>query len=517
MPSPRPSSPRATALSAVADLVGGVLSSPPQAPVPVVEGVSLSSQDIRPGDLYAALPGANAHGASYAAAAAGAGAVAVLTDEAGARLLLDQGLDLPVVTVADPRSHVGAVASLVYGTRDLPVRMLGVTGTNGKTTTAYLISSALTALGHATGLIGTVETRIGDERIKSVRTTPEATVLHSLLAVMAERSVGWCVMEVSSHALSQHRVDGVVYDVALFTNLSQDHLDFHPTMRDYFLAKASLFTPERARRGVVCVDDEWGQELATLASIPVTTLTSRSDVTADWRMVAGGEPAEFTLTDGRRSLSLRSALPGDFNRVNTAMAALALLEAGVEPDQAQEALSADPHVPGRMEPVVVEGRADLPLVVVDYAHTPEAVAAALAALRPTTAGSLVVVLGAGGDRDRGKRPAMGRAAARTADVVVVTDDNPRSEEPAAIRSAILAGAREAGTAAELYDVGGRAAAVEQAIGLAHDGGPGSVVAIVGKGHETGQEVAGTVHPFDDRAEARRALEALAAHVPGGSR
>ncbi len=504
-------------MSVVADVVGGELTLDGAGSEVLVRGVSLSSADVCGGDLYAALPGANAHGAAYAAAAAEAGAVAVLTDAVGAGILTEQGVALPRILVEDPRSHVGAAASLVYGTADLPLRLFGVTGTNGKTTTAYLVSSALTALGHVTGLIGTVETRIADERVKSVRTTPEATVLHALLAVMAERGVDSCVMEVSSHALSQHRVDGVVYDVALFTNLSQDHLDFHHTMREYFLAKASLFTPERSRRGIVCVDDEWGRELASVATVPVTTLTSRPDLEADWRMLPGPEPADLEITDGETSLSLRSALPGDFNRVNTAMAALALLASGAPAHEAQSALLADPHVPGRMERVVVEGCEALPLVVVDYAHTPEAVGAALKALRPATDGALVVVLGAGGDRDRGKRAAMGRAAAQAADIVVVTDDNPRSEEPGAIRAAVLAGAREAGTAAELHDVQGRAEAIQAGIRRAQTAGQGSVVAIVGKGHETGQEVAGTVYPFDDREEARRALLALAGLPYGGAR
>ncbi|KRF25297.1 MULTISPECIES: UDP-N-acetylmuramoyl-L-alanyl-D-glutamate--2,6-diaminopimelate ligase [unclassified Phycicoccus] len=527
MSSPRPSSPHAT-LAAVASLVDGELAGADR----VVTGVTLSSQDVVEGDLYAALPGANTHGARYAAGARDAGAVAVLTDAEGAAALAAEGLDLPRVVVEDPRSHVGQVASLVYGTVDLPLQMYGVTGTNGKTTTAYLVNSALIALGHTTGLIGTVETRIGDERIKSVRTTPEATVLHALLAVMTERGIDSCVMEVSSHALSQHRVDGVVYDIALFTNLSQDHLDFHPTMRDYFLAKADLFTPQRSRTGIVCVDDEWGRELAaTISTVPVTTVTSLADVDADWRLVAGEEdPATFTLSDGSTALHLRSALPGDFNRVNTAMAALALLAAGIPADDAERALLVDPHVPGRMERVVVEpaegpatgpGSADLPLVVVDYAHTPDAVAAALKALRPATSGRLVVVLGAGGDRDRGKRAAMGRAAAEGADLVVVTDDNPRSEVPGAIRAAVLDGARAAGTAAELRDVEGRASAIAQAVRAAHEAGPGSVVAVVGKGHETGQEIAGTVHPFDDRDEARRALDSLLDQTPhdpdGGAR
>jgi UDP-N-acetylmuramoyl-L-alanyl-D-glutamate--2,6-diaminopimelate ligase len=504
VPTPRPTSVPATPLSDVATLVGGRLEG---ADVPVT-GVTLSSQDVASGDLYAALPGANTHGATYAAQAADAGAIAVLTDAAGAGLLDRDGVTLPRVVVGSPREVVGAAASRLYATTDLPMTLYGITGTNGKTTTAYLVHSALAALGRTAGLIGTVETRIGDERIKSVRTTPEATVLHALLAVMAERDLDACVMEVSSHALSQHRVDGVVYDVALFTNLSQDHLDFHPTMRDYFLAKASLFTPERARRGVVCVDDEWGRELAASATVPVTTLSSTPAVTADWQVLPGAEPADLVLSDGATRLALRSALPGDFNRVNTAMAALALLTTGTGVDDTQRALLADPHVPGRMERVTVDAPDDagLPLVVVDYAHTPDAVEAALRALRPSTTGALVVVLGAGGDRDRGKRQAMGRAAAVGADVVVVTDDNPRTEDPAAIRAAVLAGAREAGSPAILHDVHDRAAAIRTAVLAAHAAGAGSAVAVVGKGHETGQEVAGTVHPFDDRDEARRALE-----------
>jgi UDP-N-acetylmuramoyl-L-alanyl-D-glutamate--2,6-diaminopimelate ligase len=409
---------------------------------------------------------------------------------------------------------VGRLAAHLYGTTELPLRMFGITGTNGKTTTAYLVNSALVALGHNTGLVGTVETRIGDERVTSLRTTPEATVLHALLALMAERGIDTCVMEVSSHALAQHRVDGVVYDVALFTNLSQDHLDFHPTMRDYFLAKASLFTPERARQGIVCVDDEWGAELAQLAGIPVVTVSS-TDREATYRVeVDAADHSAFTVTGMGVTLSLRSALPGDFNVMNTAMAALALLVSGTDPDRVESALGADPHVPGRMERVLVEGREDLPLVVVDYAHTPDAVSAALQALRPATTGRLVVVLGAGGDRDRGKRAAMGAAAAQHADEVFVTDDNPRSEDPAMIRAAVLAGAREVGGHATLHDVAGRAAAIRAAVASAHASGPGSVVAVVGKGHENGQEVAGTVHAFDDREEVGQALEALPTRAAG---
>jgi UDP-N-acetylmuramoyl-L-alanyl-D-glutamate--2,6-diaminopimelate ligase len=261
----------------------------------------------------------------------------------------------------------------------------------------------------------------------------------------------------------------------------------------------------------VCVDDAWGQELVGLASVPVTSVTSRPDVEADWRLVPdGANPLGFTLTDGSTSLTLQSALPGDFNRVNTALAALALLALGVPSGQVELACAAPPRVPGRMEPVALEDGQGLPRAVVDYAHTPDAVASALRALRPTTTGALVVVLGAGGDRDRGKRAAMGRAAAENADIVFVTDDNPRTEDPAAIRRAVLEGAREAVPAAELHEVGDRSAAIAQALeaAVAAGAGAGSTVAVVGKGHETGQDVAGTIHPFDDREEVRKALQQL---------
>ena len=494
-------------LAAIARRVGAAA----PAPEVIVTGVTLNSREVQPGDLYAGLPGANAHGASYARGAVEAGAVAVITDADGRAILAEEGVTVPVVVVEQPRSVLGSVAALVYGTEHLRLALVGITGTNGKTTTAYLLASALEALHRHTGLIGTVETRIGDERIKSVRTTPEATDLHALLAVMDQRGTDVCVMEVSSHALAQHRVDGVVYDIALFTNLSQDHLDYHGTMREYFEAKASLFTPERARQGVVCVDDAWGRELVARSGIPVTTVASSPGVPADWRIEPRtSDPGAFTLTGRGVVLPLRSALPGDFNRANTALAAVALLQIGVPPEEAARAVLTDPHVPGRMERVALDSSApgDTPLAVVDYAHTPDAVAAALAALRPATAGALVVVLGAGGDRDRGKRAEMGAAAARGADVVFVTDDNPRTEDPAAIRAAVLAGASAAGTKAVLRDVGSRADAIREAVAAAVGAGPGSTVAVVGKGHETGQEVAGTVHPFDDREELRRALEQI---------
>lgn len=529
MPFPRPEGQPALPLRAAADAAGpDARLERDDAGETAVTGVSLATSTMRPGDLWAALQGAKAHGAQFAEQALAAGAAAVITDEAGVALLEEAGVALPRIVCPDPRARLGRVSAAVYGTSAPRLRLFGITGTNGKTTTAYLLDSALRALGHETGLIGTIETRVGPERITSVRTTPETTDLHALLKVMDERGVDDCVMEVSSHALELHRVDAVTYDVAIFTNLSQDHLDFHGTMDAYFAAKARLFTPEHSRVGVVCVDDAWGQRLAATATVPVTTVTSQAGVRADWHV--GGDPAEhdFTLTpapgtpgDGA-TLHLRSALPGDFNRVNTALAAVALVVAGHPEREVAGAVLTPPTVPGRME-IVEAAAAEAgpgagPRVrgVVDYAHSPDAVAAALAALRPQTPGRLVAVLGAGGARDQGKRPGMGRAAAAHADVVVVTDDNPRDEDPAAIREAVAAGAGDGPAAVEV--VPGREAAIRHAVALARAGGPGSLVALLGKGHEQGQEVAGVISPFDDRDELRAALrdEDGAAPVPPGT-
>ena len=412
----------------------------------------------------------------------------MLTDPDGAARLADD-LAVAVLSVPDPRAVLGAVAAVVYGHPADALRMIGVTGTNGKTTTAYLLESALRGLGARTGLIGTVETRIGDERVASQRTTPEAPDLHAILAVMREAGTDSVVMEVSSHALAQHRVDGVVYDIALFTNLSQDHLDYHAGMGDYFEAKAQLFTP---------------------------ALSSRRN--ADWTLNTDDAPSLTLLGPGGERLVLPCHLPGTFNLVNTAMAAVALLQLGYAAPDVERAMAREPVVPGRMERV--QGGPEDPRCVVDYAHTPEAVDAALAALRPSTPGRLVVVLGAGGDRDTLKRSAMGAAGARWADDLIVTDDNPRSEDPASIREQVLAGARvvappgteetpQARAQSLFSSDAGRAAHIARAVALARAQGRAAdnTVVVLGKGHETGQDIGGIVHPFDDR-------DALAAALRG---
>ncbi len=471
----------------------------------LVTGVTHDSRQVRPGDLYMALPGAVTHGARFAAAAAEAGAAAIMTDDEGLGLAGDVGV--PVLRLAAPRARLGDIAATVYGHPARDLLMLGVTGTNGKTTTTYLLESGLRAAGHTTGLIGTVETRVGDERVASVRTTPEATDVHALLAVMRERGVTACAMEVSSHAMVFGRVDGVVFGVAGFTNLSQDHLDFHADLDDYFAAKARLFTPEHARRAVVVTGDEYGRRLAASTPLPVVTV-SLGD--ADWRVEHLGEGAVLAGPDGEK-LELRVPIPGAFNVANAALALTMLVVAGIDGATAADGVAACPGVPGRMERVLGSdaGAADgadaaAPVAVVDFAHTPDAIDNVLQALHPR--GRLIAVVGAGGDRDRDKRPLMGAAAARGADVVVVTDDNPRSEDAAAVRAAVVAGAQavpDAERAGEILEVGGRREAVRAALRSAR--GPDDTVVVLGKGHEQGQEIAGVVHPFDDRDVLREEL------------
>jgi UDP-N-acetylmuramoyl-L-alanyl-D-glutamate--2,6-diaminopimelate ligase len=473
-----------------------------------VRGVTLASAEVRPGDLYAALPGARTHGIQYVADAVSRGAVAVLTDPTGRDAAVATGL--PVCVVADPRAGLGAVADRVYGAPSGRLTVIGITGTNGKTTTAYLVEAGLAAAGLGTGLIGTVQTRtrgLDDAgrptvtEIPSVRTTPEAPALHALLASMAAAGVSAVVMEVSSHALVMGRVGGVRFAAAGFTNLGRDHLDFHADFEDYFQAKARLFDG-RAAREVVTVDDDAGRRLADLRPDAGTvSIDGPGDWTASDVAAAPGGGSTFTLhgPDGAR-WPARVRLPGRFNVAN-AVLAVALLDAvGVPVEAALEGI-ADTVVPGRMEPV----DAGQPFVaVVDYAHTPDAVATALTALRAATTGRLITVLGCGGDRDPGKRAAMGTSAALLSDVLVVTDDNPRSEDPAVIRAAMLAGVSDVPEAdrAQVHEIGDRRTAIATAVALA---GPGDTLLVAGKGHETGQEVAGTVHPFDDRTVLREVL------------
>jgi UDP-N-acetylmuramoyl-L-alanyl-D-glutamate--2,6-diaminopimelate ligase len=502
---PRPAGIRPLSLAELADLVGPPVQGDPAT---AVRGVTLASTTVGPGDLYAALPGARTHGARYAADAAARGAVAVLTDRAGEAEARATGL--PTCVVDDPRGVLGAVASRVHGRPSEQLTVLGITGTNGKTTTSYLVEAGLAAAGWTSGLIGTVQTRTRGRdaegnpvttALPSTRTTPEATDLHALLASMVASGVRAVVMEVSSHALVMGRVNGVRFAAAGFTNLSRDHLDFHGDPESYFQAKALLFDG-RAAVEVVDVDDPAGRRLVKPGTVTVSTSGAAADWSATDVAALGTGGSTFTLHGpGGRSWPGRLRLPGDFNVAN-AVLAVALLDAvGVPPEVALAGL-ADTVVPGRMEPVDAGQRF---VAVVDYAHTPDAVQTALASLRAATGGRLLTVLGCGGDRDPGKRPAMGAAAAAGSDVLVITDDNPRSEDPAAIRAAVRAGAEEvpADRRAEVLEIGDRRAALAAAVARAR---PGDTLLVAGKGHETGQEVGGQVLPFDDRDVLREVLE-----------
>ncbi|XAS65314.1 UDP-N-acetylmuramoyl-L-alanyl-D-glutamate--2,6-diaminopimelate ligase [Micrococcaceae bacterium Sec5.8] len=488
-----------------------------------VTGISLNSRTVQPGDLYVALPGASRHGADFVSQAVAAGAAAVLTDDAGARLLaFSHDMAVPVLLAEEPRNLVGGLSALIYRSRPVDAAspaLYGVTGTNGKTTTTYFLNALLQALGKKTGLIGTIEILAGGEPIPSLLTTPESTDVHALLALMRERGLDAASMEVSSHAVAFHRVDGVEFDVAGFTNLTQDHLDLHGSMEEYFQTKAQLFTPGRARSAVVTVDDDWGVRLAAAAGVPVTTLATQpsspsreTPAAADWVVL---EPAprglgtNFTLRhrDGT-ALRVHTGLPGSFNVANAALATVMVLAGGQDAATVQSALdAADPFtvaVPGRMQLV-----STAPAAVVDFAHNPDALARALEAVRSPVPGSrVIVVFGATGQRDQSKRPAMGAIAARLADTVLVSDDDPHDEDAAGIRADVLAGAVEAkereGLDCTILEVFPRAAAIRKAAEIA---GPADTILVAGRGHEIWQEVKGVNLALDDRVELRSALTA----------
>ncbi|WP_240646097.1 UDP-N-acetylmuramoyl-L-alanyl-D-glutamate--2,6-diaminopimelate ligase [Georgenia sp. SYP-B2076] len=475
----------------------------------VVRGVTADNRQVAGGELFAAHTGAHVHGARFAGAAARAGAAAVLTDPAGAALLETAApLGVPVLVTEDVTALLGELAAELYGHPGRALATFAVTGTNGKTTTAFMLDHALRALGRTTGLIGTVEVRVAGRAVPATLTTPQPAELQAMLAAMVEAGASDLVMEVSSHALALGRVEPLVYEVAGFTNLTPDHLDFHGDMESYFQAKAALFAPARSRRGVVLVDDAWGRRLADQVARQgghAATLATRAGTDADWRVTessAGAEGTALTLThrDGR-ALRTRTALPGEFNLANAALAAVMVLESGVEPAVLEAALAAtgglSPQVPGRMEQLSAR-----PRVVVDFAHNADALAQALAALRPGTAGRLRVLFGAAGNRDRAKRPEMGRLAVLGADDVVVTDDDPHDEPAAQIRAEVLAGATPPVPDTTVREIALREEAIRTVVLEAADD---DTVLVAGRGHETVQEIAGVAHHLDDREEVRAAL------------
>ncbi|MDJ0323587.1 UDP-N-acetylmuramoyl-L-alanyl-D-glutamate--2,6-diaminopimelate ligase [Cryobacterium sp. PH31-AA6] len=470
-----------------------------------VTGVSLSSRTVQPGDLYVGVPGRASHGAAFAAAARDAGAVAILTDEAGA--LLAAGSGLPVLVTPDARAALGAVAAWIYRTDENPATLFGVTGTNGKTSVVYLLFAILNQLGVVSGLTSTAERRIGDLAVVSALTTPEATELHALLARMREAEVRAVAIEVSAQALTRHRVDGLVFDVAGFTNLSHDHLDDYAGLDEYFQAKLELFQPDRSRRGVVTVDSDWGRRIVDECRIPVTTLSSRPDVEADWHMTIVDESAFYTefLLEGPEGRRLQTRVPllGWFMAANAALAILLLVESGYDLEAIAHTLDRDGgidvYIPGRAERISADRG---PLVYIDYGHSPDAFLNTLAAIRKFTPGRVIMVFGADGDRDTTKRADMGAIAARGADVVVVTDFHPRFEDPAAIRATLLAAAREAVPTGEFYEVPDPRTAFRKAVSLAEEG---DAILYAGPGHENYHEVAGVKIPYSARDDSRLAL------------
>jgi len=509
--SPRPESTAGVRLSDLA-VTAGVAPAP--GADPLVTGASMRGQDVRPGDLFAALPGARVHGARFTGQAVDNGAVAVLTDAAGSTSITEQlaggPAPVPVLVTDDPRRVLGSMAARIYGDPSHRLPIIGITGTSGKTTTCFLLEAALAGQCLRTGLIGTVMTRIGAGRadepgtvLPSAFTTPEAPDLQALLAIMLERGVQAVAMEVSSHALALGRVNGTRYAVGAFTNLSQDHLDFHPDMEDYFSAKAKLFDG-RSKAAVFDIDDAYGRRLAAAHPDGVTvSATGRQQ--AAWRVTelsalpAGRQRLRIT-GPGSLELDAELGIPGAFNVANALVAIACVQTAGFDPAAAAAAMSSV-QVPGRMQRVDAGQHF---LAVVDYAHKPAALAAVLDAVRGSVPGRIIAVIGAGGDRDTGKRPLMGAEAAGRAQLVIVTDDNPRSEPPEAIRAAVLAGALQAArrSGSRVEEIGDRRAAIRAAVAAA---GEGDAVVIAGKGHETGQEIDGVKHPFSDVEELQQAL------------
>ncbi len=485
----------------LADLVAGLDVSGGTESEVSIRDISVDSRDVTADTLWVALPGASTHGARFSTSALASGAPAILTDPEGADLV--GSVDVPVCVSEDLRRDMGVIAARVFANPAERLRMLGVTGTNGKTTTVALLEFALTASGQRVGTIGTIGFRMAGQELPSARstvTTPESPDLQALLAVMLEGGADAVALEVSSHAMALHRAAGMVLDVAGFLNLGMDHLDFHGDQERYFEAKAALFTPEHTRAAVCWVDDAHGAriaERARAAGLAVVTVGTGDDVDvrlSDFTPVPPLGGAAMLRLHGQE-MPVQIALPGLHNMIDAVMA-LAMAEVvGVPAEQALAGLRSA-QVPGRMQ--LLDLGDDAPSVIVDFAHTPQAVTATLDALAQSF-DHIITVLGCGGDRDREKRPLMGAAAAKHSHLLVVTDDNPRTEDPASIRAAMLAGTAQA--RGDVAEVAGRRAAIEHALGRA---GAGSVVAILGKGHERGQQVGREVLDFDDAVEARRA-------------
>jgi UDP-N-acetylmuramoyl-L-alanyl-D-glutamate--2,6-diaminopimelate ligase len=466
----------------------------------LITGITLDSNDVIQGDLFVALPGANSHGSKFIDSAIAHGAIAVLTDASAI-----VNADIPVLRVNDPRLWVGVIADKFYRNPSSAINVFGITGTNGKTTTSYLLQQIWDFNNRNSGLIGTVETRIGDEIFPTARTTPEAPELQSIFAIMRERHNLNVVMEVSSHALTLNRVEGTKFSVVAFTNLSHDHLDFHGTMENYYQAKSRLFKFGFSEKAIINIDDAWGKRLFEEAEIEKISISTH-DHKANWKIIdtslvetSGSSKSTFQLTiagPGGILLSITTPLIGDYNSANVLMALALAVESGIDPLSAANALNSAKGAPGRMESIELGQNF---AAVVDYAHTPDAVSAALKAVRSSTKGRIIAVLGCGGDRDATKRPLMGKALISGADLAIFTSDNPRSEDPLSILNQMHEGIELAENHFVIVD---RSEAIKFAVDNAAQS---DCVVILGKGHETGQEVMGKISPFDDRVELKAVI------------
>ena len=462
-----------------------------------ITGISSSTLEIETGDLFCAFAGEKVHGATFAADAMSKGAVAILTDEKGA----DSIKNLPVIIVKNPRKSAAILASWFYGEPMRDLFSIGITGTNGKTTVSTLIHQIFQSAGQETGLIGTVETRIGNDVLASTRTTPEAAELQALVATMRERHCRNLVMEVSSHAIELERIRGSYFAAVGFTNLSQDHLDFHSSMEDYFAAKSKLFTFEYADQAFINIDDSYGQILSSKTELPVQTL-SRFNENATWHYTRIEEGISFSDISirgvGGVLIDSRTTLRGGFNFDNLLMAVAICVESGIDPMDVQTLIPNLIGAVGRLEPVNLGQNFT---ALVDYAHSPDAVARVLATAREMTPNRVIAVLGCGGNRDNSKRSLMGQELSLRSDIAIFTSDNPRSEDPEKILLQMTEGLKISEPSAIVKD---RAEAIKLAVNLAQ---PGDVVIVLGKGHERGQDIAGVIHPFDDRLVLAHAIEA----------
>ena len=461
-----------------------------------VTGISQSSNEISTGDLFIALPGEKFHGAQFAADAVERGAVAVLTDLTGAAMVTG----VPVLVVENPRRAAGVISAWFYEEPMRDLYSVGVTGTNGKTTVTTLLHQIMQAAGRESGLIGTVESRIGSEVLLSKRTTPESAELQGLIATMRERHMRNLVMEVSSHAITLERIRGSHFAVVGFTNLSQDHLDFHKSMEEYFLAKAKLFTFEYADLAVINIDDVYGARLAAMTELPIMTL-SRTNTKATWHFASITRDyvgaAIAIRGSGGILIEGKTILQGGFNYDNLLMAVAIATESGIDPIDIAAILPQLTGAVGRLEAVRLGQNFT---ALVDYAHSPDAVARVLETAHEITTGSVIAVLGCGGDRDASKRSLMGLALRDGADIAIYTSDNPRSEKPEDILVQMVLDIDVQEPNEVITD---RKAAIRAAVNHAT---AGDVVIVLGKGHEKGQEISGVIYPFDDRIELARAIE-----------